>query len=120
MIQLHDKKFEVFITHEEIQFASQRRLMEELGLCLPLHYTGYFIYNQKVGSKMYEHELDHVFVGHMIKNQNLSINGLEIIDTQWINMQDLENMIKTKPFLFCSWLAPALQFLLKNQTLWDL
>ena len=48
-------------TYEE---AAKRRLKEELGIDTEISEKFYFIYKADVGGNLWEHELDHVFVGN--------------------------------------------------------
>lgn len=106
--------------NERVEHAAIRRLKEEIGLKLPLHYMGHFIYKENVGADMIEHELDHVFVGHMYKNQTIFLDPDEVMNTEWVPLHELEHKIDAQPAMFCAWLPPALQFILKNQSRWDI
>lgn len=48
---------------EDTLAAAQRRLMEEMGLHCELEHVHSFIYRADLGDGLWEHELDHVFVG---------------------------------------------------------
>ena len=43
--------------------AANRRLMEEMGMTCELEHAFHFIYKVELDQGLYEHELDHVFIG---------------------------------------------------------
>ena len=48
---------------EMVEDAAHRRLQEEMGMACDLHRLFGFIYHSQLGSNLYEHEYDHVFIG---------------------------------------------------------
>ncbi|MBC7555726.1 MAG: isopentenyl-diphosphate Delta-isomerase [Chryseobacterium sp.] len=81
--------------------AACRRLNEELGINAPLHEKFNFIYKADVGQNLWEHELDHVFVGTFEGNFNLNKN--EVSEVRYISMQDLKSEMLKKPENFTEW-----------------
>ena len=48
---------------EDICAAAEKRLMEEMGIEVPLQHAFHFIYKAEFENQLTEHEFDHVFVG---------------------------------------------------------
>ncbi len=72
---------------ERYQEAAERRLQEELNLSTPLKPLFQFIYKADVGEGLYEHELDHVFVGNY--EGEISPNPKEVKALKWITVNEL-------------------------------
>lgn len=81
--------------------AANRRLREELGITSFLEPKFHFIYKAEVGQNLWEHELDHVFVGTFEGDFNL--NKDEVSEVRYISMQNLESELLEKPENFTEW-----------------
>jgi isopentenyl-diphosphate delta-isomerase len=81
--------------------AANRRLQEELVINVLLQEKFNFIYKAEVGQNLWEHELDHVFLGKFDDNFNLNKN--EVSEVRYISMQNLENEMLEKPEHFTEW-----------------
>lgn len=81
--------------------AANRRLSEELGINTDLKEKFNFIYKAEVGNNLWEHELDHVFVGNFDGIFNLNTN--EVSEVRYISMEKLENEMQAKPENFTEW-----------------
>ncbi|WP_090079090.1 isopentenyl-diphosphate Delta-isomerase [Halpernia frigidisoli] len=81
--------------------AANRRLNEELGISTVLNEKFNFIYKAEVGQNLWEHELDHVFVGKFEGDFNL--NEDEVSEVRYISMNDLEIEMTEKPEHFTEW-----------------
>ncbi|WP_417429255.1 isopentenyl-diphosphate Delta-isomerase [Halpernia sp.] len=81
--------------------AANRRLSEELGINTDLKEKFNFIYKAEVGKNLWEHELDHVFVGNF--EGDFKLNKNEVSEIRYISLKDLENEMQEKPENFTEW-----------------
>ena len=89
--------------HETYQEAAERRLLEELNIQTPLNYKFHFIYKADVGGGLWEHELDHVFVGQWDSTLMITPNTEEVAEVRFISMANLEKEIQQHPENFTEW-----------------
>lgn len=89
--------------HETYQEAAERRLFEELNIQTPLNYRFHFIYKADVGGGLWEHELDHVFVGQWDSTHMITPNSKEVAEVRFISMVNLEKEIQQHPENFTEW-----------------
>lgn len=87
--------------------GAKRRLKEELGIETQLSEKFNFIYKADVGGNLWEHELDHVFVGNYDNDFNL--NKEEVDEVRYISMQDLDKEISENPGNFTEWFKIILE-----------
>ena len=81
--------------NETVMDASQRRLVEELGISTFLAHTFYFEYRTEFENGLIEHELDHVLVGYT--NENPILNASEAKAFQWISVENLLQDMRNSP-----------------------
>lgn len=81
--------------------AASRRLFEEMGLHCELREVFTFIYKENLDNGLFEHELDHVFIG--ISDDLPVINTLEVMDWRAVSYADLEKELDEYPFHFTAW-----------------
>ena len=81
--------------------AAKRRLNEELGINCELEEKFHFVYKADVGQNLWEHELDHVFVGNY--DSEIQLNTEEVAEVRYISMEDLDQEMKQNPELFTEW-----------------
>ncbi len=81
--------------------AAHRRLSEEMGMQSDLKEIFHFLYKEKLGNNLFEHELDHVFIG--ITNESPVINTDEAIDWKYITYSDLAIDIRNNPEKYTVW-----------------
>lgn len=91
-------------TYEE---AAKRRLMEELGIDVPVVEKFHFLYKAEVGEDLWEHELDHVFTGFYEGEFNL--NKEEVEGVRYITMDALGQEMKEHPQHFTEWFKIILE-----------
>ena len=91
----HPRKNETYLE------AAHRRLQEEMGFDCELEEKFHFIYKAQLGERLFEHELDHVFVGQY--DGAISINPEEVEETKWISMEELKLDIKNNPENYTIW-----------------
>ena len=93
--------------NETYKQAAERRIKEDLGITGDISEKFHFIYKADVGQELWEHELDHVFVGKY--NGDFELNPDEVQEVRYISMQDLEAEIKLHPEHFTEWFKIILE-----------
>ena len=93
---------------EEILDAANRRLIEEMGIETSLRKVHDFIYKAELDNDLTEHEFDHVFYG--IYNEDPIINKDEADDFKWIDMDSLNEDIKTNGDNYTIWFKIAFEY----------
>lgn len=81
--------------------AGERRLMEEMGMHVPLKETFHFIYKAPFDNGLTEHELDFVLIGY--SNENPNINPEEVNDYRWMSIEAVKNDIQKQPEIYTEW-----------------
>ncbi len=87
--------------NETYEQAAHRRLIEEMGFDCELVGKFHFIYKAQLGEKLFEHELDHVFVGNY--DGEVQINPEEVADFKWMSMDELISDMNSKPDKYTIW-----------------
>ncbi len=87
--------------NESTQEAANRRLIEEMGIRIPLQELYTFQYQSVLENNLIEHEYDHVFVGRY--NNPPIPNADEVSDWKYISMDDLQNEINLNPSQYTVW-----------------
>ncbi len=87
--------------------GAKRRVKEELGIDVEISEKFSFIYKADVGNGLWEHELDHVFVGTFEDDFNL--NKDEVEEVRYISMADLEKEMIQQPEDFTEWFKIILE-----------
>lgn len=90
---------------ENTDDAAKRRLMEEAGIQCDVHEVFSFIYKHKFEENLYEHELDHVYMGRY--DGDYQINPEEVKDFKWIDIDALKNDIENNPEKYACWFRIA-------------
>ena len=93
---------------EEILDAAKRRLIEEMGIDTSLRKVHDFIYKAELDNDLTEHEFDHVIYG--IYNEDPIINKDEADDFKWIDMDSLNEDIKTNGDNYTIWFKIAFEY----------
>ena len=81
--------------------AALRRLKEELGIETEIEEKFYFIYKADVGGNLWEHELDHVFVGTY--EGEFQLNEDEVSEVRYISPEQLAKEVDQQPENFTEW-----------------
>lgn len=93
---------------ELVANAARRRVNEELGIDVPLHSAGTFIYRaEDPQSGLVEHELDHVLKGDF--DGPLHVNPDEIAATRWLDPREVREWLDREPKVFTPWFSLALE-----------
>jgi isopentenyl-diphosphate delta-isomerase len=92
---------------EKLEEAVHRRLKQEMGFDCPLKEVFSFIYKVKFDNGLYEHELDHVFVG---RHEGRPVpNPEEYEEWKWASMKELKNDIRKNPGNYTYWFRIAVK-----------
>ena len=83
--------------------AGARRLMEEMGIKVPLTELFTFIYKASFDNGLTEHELDHVLIGY--SGDNPKINSKEVAAFNWMPLDEIEKDLKQNPKNYTVWFA---------------
>ena len=81
--------------------AAQRRLLEEMGLDLPLEPVFSFQYKAEFDNGLIEHELDHVFIGY--SDEIPTPDPDEVGEYRWLTSAQIANEIEHNPNQFTAW-----------------
>lgn len=92
---------------ETYEQAAKRRIKEELGIDCELEEKFWFIYKADVGQNLWEHELDHVFVGNYEGEFNL--NKEEVAEVRYISLENLNIELENNPEKFTEWFKIILE-----------
>ena len=92
--------------------AARRRLNEEMGFDCELTEFFSFIYHTKLENNLFEHELDHVFIGHY--DGQPAPNPDEVDDWQWMNIDKLKQAVGANPDHYTHWFKLILDRVLKE------
>jgi len=93
---------------EDILDAANRRLIEEMGIETSLRKVYEFTYKAELDNDLIEHEFDHVFYG--VYNDDPSINTDEAEGFKWIDMDSLNEDIKTNGDIYTVWFKIAFEY----------
>lgn len=94
--------------NEDILDAANRRLIEEMGIETSLRKVYEFTYKAELDNDLIEHEFDHVFYG--VYNEDPSINKDEAEGFKWIDMDSLNEDIKTNGDIYTVWFKIAFEY----------
>jgi isopentenyl-diphosphate delta-isomerase len=81
--------------------AAKRRLKEEMGMRSELREVFHFTYKEKLVNDLWEHELDHVFIG--ISDDLPAVNKFEVMDWRAVPFHEIEREIHNNPSTFTVW-----------------
>lgn len=86
---------------ETLKEAANRRLMEEMGMTCEVEKFFSFTYKSKLDKGLYEHEFDHVFIGHT--NTLPNINPEEVEAYKYMHPDEIRADINTHPEQYTEW-----------------
>jgi len=86
---------------ESVSQASNRRLMEEMGIKAEMESKFHFVYRAELDNELTEHELDHVVFGSF--NGEPNINPDEVASWKYVSMNEIEEDMKTNPDNYTAW-----------------
>lgn len=91
---------------EDTLGAAKRRLQEEMGMECELRFISKFLYKTRFENGLFEHELDHIFVG--TTDSLPKINPQEANDFKFLNLAQIKADVKNNPDQYTVWLKLAL------------
>lgn len=86
---------------ESYHRAARRRLNEEMGFDCELTDLFSFIYHIQLDDSLFEHELDHVFIGHYEGQPTPNPN--EVDDWKWMDINELKQNVQKNPENYTYW-----------------
>jgi len=96
---------------ETYESSAERRMPEEIGIGLDLHYRNRFEYHvpyKDIGS---ENEICGTLIGTIDSFDESSMIKDEISEIKWINPDELKNELEQNRDVYCPWMVIALYFL---------
>lgn len=90
---------------EETTDAARRRLVEELGIEIPVQKIFDFVYRTEFDNGLIEHEFDHVFTGR--HDGFVDFNRDEVMDICYKSMDEVKNSLHLNPEQYTSWFRIA-------------
>lgn len=93
---------------EDTTVAALTRLQFEMGITADIQPVGCFTYRAEFANGLIEHEVDHVYIGFMDRDQRVQFNPDEVADYQWIALDALAQWYAEQPALFTPWFDAAL------------
>lgn len=87
--------------------GAHRRIQQEMGFDLTLHPVKSIIYKSKLADGLWEHELDHLFVGRY--NGPIQPNPDEVSDHSYVSLETLQAQMIASPETFTEWFKVFLQ-----------
>lgn len=88
-------------SQETVLEAAHRRLQEEMGFDCDLKKLTDFVYRAELDKGLIEHEFDHVFVGTW--DGTPVLNEVEAASFMWMDVEELEADIASRPMLYTAW-----------------
>lgn len=88
--------------NETLEFATQRRLQQEMGFECPLEFLYKFEYHELYHDLGAEHELCSVFVGY--SEGPVVANEFEVEATRWVSPSALTSEMEAHPERFTPWI----------------
>lgn len=86
---------------EDPQHAAKRRLYEEMGFQCELTEFFSFVYHVELDNNLFEHELDHVFIG--CYDGMPTPNPEEVTDWKWVSISSLKRDVRENPQNYTHW-----------------
>jgi isopentenyl-diphosphate Delta-isomerase len=97
---------------ENLEGATQRRLLEEMGFQCPLEHLFSFSYRASYDARYGEYEFDHVFLGTY--EGQVKTNPDEVEDWRYISIDELRGHVKSYPGAYTPWFRRALPRVLRH------
>lgn len=91
---------------ETVEEAAHRKLRSEMGFDCDVRKVFHFIYKVQFENRLFEHELDHVFIGTF--EADPVPNPEEVDDWKWVDPEELRRDLKAHPESYVYWLHECL------------
>ena len=98
---------------ESLEDATNRRLMEEMGMTCEMHEVFTFIYQAPVGLGLIEHEFDHVWFGQT--DITPVINTDEVESWKYMSLGDIADDMKAHPECYTEWFKISFDEIMKHR-----
>ena len=98
---------------ESLEDATNRRLMEEMGMTCEMHEVFTFIYKAPVGLGLIEHEFDHVWFGQT--DITPVINTDEVESWKYMSLGDIADDMKAHPECYTEWFKISFDEIMKHR-----
>lgn len=85
--------------------AAERRLNEEMGFTVPVNKQFDFVYKAHFDNGLTEYEFDHVYTA--IYDGPVNFNTDEVMDVEYIPMEDLAQSLQSHPDKYTAWFQIA-------------
>ena len=92
---------------EDLNNATQRRLIEEMNIVCPLKKAFSFIYKKEVDNYLIEHELDHIYIGTF--DGEPIPNEEEVIEWKFCDVEKIKKDLKQNPSNYTEWFKIGLE-----------
>ena len=92
---------------EPIKLSAQRKLKQEMGIEVDLHYSHKFIYKARLNEGLTEHECDYVFFGS--SDHQPILNPEEAEDWRYASIGKIREEMASHPEIFTSWFQIIMQ-----------
>ncbi len=96
---------------EDILEVAHRRLQEEMGFDCDLKEIDTFIYKEKMPNGLYEHELDHIFIGY--HNGEVEHDPKEVDEHKWMSLESLKEELEIRVEKYTAWFEPAFEIVIQ-------
>jgi len=103
---------------ESLEYATQRRLQEEMGFTCKVQKAFDFMYEAHLDHNLIEKELDHVFIG--FSDVQPKINPEEVAEWKYLSLDAIKKEISEQPDTYTAWFKIILNRVdeyLKNHSL---
>ena len=97
---------------ESTKTAAHRRLVDEMGFDCDLQHLFHFTYKVQLSDQLFEHELDHVFMGFY--NQDPKPNPVEASNWKWMGLAELRESFQKQPEEYTYWMGKILEHPLED------
>ena len=83
--------------------AAKRRTFEELGIEVSLRFLKTFLYREKVGQGLIEHEFDFLFIGHVSSMLQCRPNPEEVSEVRFFTPEEIQTLFRERLQFFAPW-----------------
>lgn len=96
---------------EAVDAAAARRLQEELGVSADMRKAFHFVYQAAFDNGLFEHEFDHVFIGHAPAASEIQPDPDEVEAIAFKSIETIKNDLSTGSCAYTEWFKIALPLL---------
>lgn len=89
------------IVGETMNESINRKLLQEMGMKAETNFAFSFIYKVQFSNELFEHELDHVYVGY--SNVKPEPNPEEVMNWKYASLDEIKQLMQLHPNAFTEW-----------------